>query len=241
MTFLLALAAEAPIDATRSNDAAETADHTEPEPEARQIKLGGVPVRLTADTGQVVTVNHKRGYKARVTVWHKHGDDWKRVRTTRHGRIGYGGVVVGKKRKQGTGTTPLGTYSMKRAFGNRRAPKRAKLPYHRTHKGDYWVQDNKSRFYNYRRHKSQGGFRWWLPTSAYNSSERLRDYKRQYAWAIVINFNRPDPVRHRGSGIFLHVNGKGATAGCVSAPRKFIRKTLAGLRRAQHPVIAIGR
>ena len=141
----------------------------------------------------------------------------------------------------GTGTTPLGTYTMKRAFGNARAPKRTRLPFHRTHKGDYWVQDNKSRYYNTRRHKSAGGFRWWLASSAYNGSERLRDYGRQYAWAIVIDFNRPDPVRHRGSGIFLHVNGDGATAGCVSAPRTFIRKTLADLRRAQHPVIAIGR
>ena len=30
-------------------------------------------------------------------------------------------------------------------------------------------------------------------------------------------------MRHRGSGIFLHVNGRGADAGCVSAPRRFIR------------------
>ncbi|UYM07215.1 L,D-transpeptidase family protein [Solicola gregarius] len=241
VTFLLALAAEAPIDANRSSDAAEASTDTEPEREVRRIELGGVRVRLDDDTRQVVTVNHKRGHRARVTAWRNRGHGWKRVRTTRHGHIGYGGLVPGPKRKQGTGTTPIGTYTMKRAFGIARAPKRAKLPFHRVHKGDYWVQDNKSRFYNQRRHKSAGGFRWWLPSSAYNSSERLRDYRGQYAWAIVIDFNRPDPVRHRGSGIFLHVNGDGATAGCVSAPRKFIRKTLAGLRPGRDPVIAIGR
>ena len=26
------------------------------------------------------------------------------------------------------------------------------------------------------------------------------------------------PVRNRGAGIFLHVDGRGATAGCVSVP-----------------------
>jgi len=92
-----------------------------------------------------------------------------------------------------------------------------------------------------RRNKRRGGFRWWLPSSHDNSSERLTDYRRQYAWSVVIDFNRPDPVRHRGSGIFLHVNGDGATAGCVSAPRHFVRTVLRRLRPGLDPVIAIGR
>ena len=48
-------------------------------------------------------------------------------------------------------------------------------------------------------------------------------------------------VRHRGAGIFLHVNGKGATAGCVSVPRAFMRSMMAGLNPKRRPVIAIGR
>ena len=36
---------------------------------------------------------------------------------------------------------------------------------------------------------------------------------------MVTDFNIKQ-VRHRGAGIFLHVNGAGATAGCVSAPRR---------------------
>ena len=53
--------------------------------------------------------------------------------------------------------------------------------------------------------------------------------------------NYARPVRHRGSGIFLHVNGHGATAGCVSAPRWFVRRVLARLSPDANPVIAIGR
>ena len=56
-----------------------------------------------------------------------------------------------------------------------------------------------------------------------NSSERLRDYPRQYEYSIVTSYNYSRQVRHRGAGIFLHVNGRGATAGCVSAPRWFLR------------------
>ena len=42
-------------------------------------------------------------------------------------------------------------------------------------------------------------------------------------------------VRHRGAGIFLHVNGRGATAGCVSAPRWFLRRMMWRLDPAQVP------
>lgn len=205
------------------------------------LRLGGVRVRAGAGTRQVVTVNHGRGYGARVSFWRKRDGDWHRLRSTRDGRIGYGGLVRGRNREQGTGTTPLGTYAIERAFGNARAPRVAELPYHRVRKGDFWVQDNRSRYYNRLRNKESGGFRWWLPADRYNGSERLRDYPGQYAWSIVIEYNRPHPVRGRGAGIFLHVNGDGATAGCVSAPRRFIRSTLSRLRGGLHPVIAIGR
>jgi hypothetical protein len=86
------------------------------------------------------------------------------------------------------------------------------LDYRRIRPGDFWVQDNASRFYNRHRHRSRGGFRWWLPKSHPDASERLNDCGRQYGYAVVVGLN-PHQVRHRGSGIVLHVNGRGATAG----------------------------
>ena len=147
---------------------------------------------------------------------------------TTDGRIGYGGLVRAAYRRQGSGTTPLGTFRLPWAFGRHVRDDASRLPYRRIRPGDYWVQDNASDFYNRYRNRSQGGFRWWLPTSDVNSSERLMDFPRQYEWAIVTSFNR-DQVRHRGSGIFLHVNGSGATAGCVSAPRPFLRMLMRAL------------
>ena len=206
----------------------------------RTIELGGVTVHLRRGTRQVVTVNATQGWHARVGFWRRtDAAGWRRVFGTRDGRTGYGGLVPGPQREQGTGTTPLGSYRMTESFGLAARPAGTRLPFHRVRAGDYWVQDNRSRYYNQLRNRLQGGFRWRL--SGYNSSERLRDYPGQYRWSVVIDFNRPRPVRHRGSGIFLHVNGDGATAGCVSTPRPFIRQTLQRLRPRLHPVVAVNR
>lgn len=205
-----------------------------------RVTLGDVRVRLRPGTRQVVTVNHRGGHDARVSYWVLRGTAWQRRFTTADGRIGYGGVVAPTLREQGTGATPLGTYGLISAFGMHAESERWQMRYRKVRRGDYWVQDNGSDYYNRYRNKRQGGFRWWLPTSDDNSSERLLDYRDQYEWAIVMDFNW-DQVRRRGSGIFLHVNGSGATAGCVSAPRAFIRKLMVRLDAERVPVIAVGR
>ncbi len=207
---------------------------------ARHVRLGGVDVRLPAGTTQVVTVNRTHGHQARVTLWSRRDGRWVRALTAKDGRIGYGGLVAATRRKQGTGTTPLGTFTLPWAFGMHARSTAWRLPYRKVRAGDYWVEDNGSRYYNRYRNKRQGGFRWWLPSNDVNSSERLTDYRTQYEWSVVIDFNRGQ-VRHRGAGIFLHVNGRGATAGCVSAPRWFLRSLMKRLDPERHPVIAIGR
>ena len=204
------------------------------------VTLGGVPVTLHANTRQVVTVNHTRGYHASVGLWLLRQGEWRHVYDTRDGRIGYGGLARPQHRVQGSGTTPLGTVRLISVFGRHPHGAGWDLPYRRIHRGDYWVEDNGSRFYNRYRNKAQGGFRWWLPASAENSSERLSDFPVQYEYSVVTSYNR-DQVRHRGAGIFLHVNGSGATAGCVSAPRPFLRQLMWRLDPAQVPVLAVGR
>ena len=204
------------------------------------VELGGVRVELRAGTTQVVTVDHTRGTRARVSLWRLTRDGWRRQLSTADGRTGHGGLVDGDRRRQGTGTTPLGTYGLSSTFGTHPPDPHAGLRHHRIRRGDHWVQDNASRFYNRLRNQRQGGFRWWLPPSDPNSSERLTDYRREYEWSVVTDFN-VEQVRHRGSGIFLHVNGRGPTAGCVSAPRRFVRAVVRLLDPARVPVIGIGR
>jgi len=210
-----------------------------PPASAATVRLDGVTVRLQPGTTQVITVNHTRSWHARVTFWQRISSGWRKVRQVRDGRTGYGGLVVGDRRKQGTGTTPLGTYGLISSFGTHTRAATWTLPYRKIRAGDYWVQDNQSRYYNRYRNKSQGGFRWRLKSGP-NTSERLTDYPTQYEYVVNTSFNY-EQVRHRGAGIFLHVNGRGATAGCVSVPRAFMRSMMIRLDPARVPVIAIGR
>ncbi|MCM0620525.1 hypothetical protein [Nocardioides bruguierae] len=205
----------------------------------RTVRLGGVRVRLRRGTTQVITVNRRSGIHATVAFWRRTDDGWQRRMKARDGRIGYGGLVGPTKREQGTGTTPVGTYRLPFAFGTRKERDNWQLDYRRIKAGDYWVQDNESDYYNEYRNKRRGGFRWWLSCSDPDCSERLADYPTEYEYAVVVNYNA-GKVRHRGAGIFLHVNGDGATAGCVSAPRWFLRGALARLDDRGTPVIAIG-
>jgi len=203
--------------------------------------LDGVSAHTTKRTTQVVTVKHTRGWHARVTYWTRDpGGPWEARRQVTDGRTGYGGLVRAAYRHQGTGTTPLGTFRLPSFFGTHEQSDAWRLPYRRIRTGDYWVQDNASDYYNRYRNKAQGGFRWWLPSSDTDSSERLTDFPVQYEYSVVTSYNL-DQVRHRGAGIFLHVNGGGATAGCVSAPRAFVRHLMWRLDPADVPVMAVGR
>src|ERR1700712_2693155 len=207
--------------------------------EAGVVRLGGVRVALQPGTTQVVTVNRTRSWHARVILWERTTTGWRAVARARNGRIGYGGLVAGARRRQGSGKTPLGTYRLLSAFGTHARSAAWRLPYRRIQRGDFWVEDNGSAYYNRYRNTSEGGFRWWL-TRGVDTSERLTDFPTQYEYSINTSFNYTQ-VRHRGAGIFLHVNGRGATAGCASAPRWFLQTMMARLDPKRGPLIAIGR
>jgi len=214
---------------------------TGPAEASTRITLGGVTVVLPAGSRQVVTVDHTYGTHAKVALWQLTAGHWQRLALSRAGRTGYGGLVRARLRHQGTGSTPLGTFRLLSSFGTHDADPSWDLPHRRIQAGDYWVEDNASGFYNRYRNKSQGGFRWWLPYSNLNGSELLTDYPVDYEYSIVTSFNYAHPVRYRGAGIFLHVSDGGPTAGCASAPRWFLQRTMATLDPALRPVIAIGR
>jgi len=232
----------APATAAPVRDAERTAEPAAERtvPRAARVRLDGVTVKLRRGTRQVVTVNRTSGYHARVTYWTLNGGEWRERFHTTDGRIGYNGLVRPKRRVQGSGKTPLGTHRLPWAFGMNAERERWDNSYRRVRNGDYWVLDNQSAYYNRYRNKSQGGFRWRLPSSHPDSSERLKDFKSQYEFAFVTSFNQ-NQVRHRGGAIFLHVNGSGATAGCVSAPRGFMRRLMVKLHQGYVPLIAIGR
>ncbi|MFG2138077.1 L,D-transpeptidase [Streptomyces sp. NPDC048650] len=167
-----------------------------------------------------------------VTWWQRLNGRW-RESGSAPARFGSGGLTEGSTRVQGTSTTPTGLYDLPFGFGSDPAPAGTTAPYRRVGPDSWWCEDNASASYN----------RWVDPLPrdcAATESERLADYPVQYGRALLIAFNYRRPVHRRGAGIFLHVNGKGATAGCVSVPAGAMARILAWVRPSDAPHIAIG-
>jgi L,D-peptidoglycan transpeptidase YkuD (ErfK/YbiS/YcfS/YnhG family) len=203
---------------------------------ARPAPPPPLPERL-ADTGggtQLITAEAPGtdSVTGTVTWWDRRGGGWTAAGSA-PARFGANGLVDGATRTQGTDTTPTGLYRLPYAFGIKAAPPGTRYPYRQVGEDAWWCQDNASRAYN----------RWVEPRPAdcrADEAEHLVTYTAQYARAFVIGFNYDRPVRGRGAGIFLHVDGKGATAGCVSVPASAMDRILAWADPARRPHIAVG-
>jgi L,D-peptidoglycan transpeptidase YkuD (ErfK/YbiS/YcfS/YnhG family) len=195
-----------------------------------------LPARM-ADTGgggQLITAVASSAGSTSGTVawWDLRGGQWVKAGSAA-ARFGANGLVEGASRRQGTNTTPTGVYELPYAFGVGAAPGGTDYEYRPVHPDSWWCQDNGARAYN----------RWVEPRPAdcrASEAEHLMSYEKQYAYAFVIGFNYERPVPGRGAGIFLHVNGRGATAGCVSVSSKAMRWILAWADPGKKPHIAIG-
>ena len=176
------------------------------------------------------TTGRLRGYELR------NGTDWCRVITPVKARVGWAGFAWAKNRMQSTGETPAGTFALPWAFGNSPDPGTA-LRYRTVDNNDWWAYDPKSpsTYNRWREHGLDGVRSGW--------AEHLASYGTQYAHSIVIDYNLPtattNPDTRKGGGIFLHVNGPGATAGCVSVARADLVRVIRWLDPAKHPVIVM--
>jgi L,D-peptidoglycan transpeptidase YkuD (ErfK/YbiS/YcfS/YnhG family) len=215
-----------------------------------------LPDRITvrSDVRQMVTVTSK-GFASTggtLRAWRRPASgEWQRIRRAIHVRLGYNGWVRAEQRKQSTGTTPAGKFTMPYAFG-RWANPGADLPYRRVDGNDYWPYDRRDpATYNiYQRHKAKQSH--WRSQYV----ERLNSYTKQYGYAIVVGFNLPKGVYYSqsrrqwvarevadtraGGGIFLHVNGPGQTAGCVSMTRVNMRWLVRWVNPHAHPRLVMG-
>ncbi|MET8678260.1 L,D-transpeptidase family protein [Streptomyces sp. NPDC004647] len=213
-----------------------SADAHDDDPEAPRGAGDPLPARM-ADTGggtQLITAEAPGLASTTGTVswWQKRNGTWVRAGSS-PARFGANGLAEGSTRKQGTSTTPTGLYDLPFAFGTGEAPAGTSVPYRAITTESWWCQDNSSTSYN----------RWvepLPPDCSASEAEHLTSYRTQYAMALVIGFNYARPVKDRGAGIFLHVNGRGATAGCVSVPAAAMKEILAWTDPADEPHIAIG-
>jgi len=215
------------------------------------------PTRLShlGDAQQVIVVTGRSRKSSYATVHiYQRGSDgvWRSASPAMSARNGYAGWQWPSKRVQDTGTTPIGTFRITEAFGVSADPG-ARLPYRRVDKNDYWVGDRRDpKTYNMYEPAATRHRTWRI-----SQAERLAAYPKQYAYAAVIDFNRPSKasirwdaeleeyvtgkpaVAGRGSAVFLHVKGAGSTAGCVSVSKSNMVKILRWLDPADRPRIVM--
>ncbi|MER6226081.1 L,D-transpeptidase family protein [Streptomyces sp900105755] len=200
---------------------------TDPQPlPAQMADAGGGSQLITAEASALSSTS------GTVTWWERRDGQWTQVGSAA-ARFGAKGLVEGAERQQGTNTTPTGLYDLPFGFGLQPAPAGTAVEYRPVTANSWWCQDNDSASYN----------RWVEPLPSdcrAAESEKLSSYTTQYGYALVIGFNYAQPVRGRGAGIFLHVDGAGATAGCVSVPEDAMRRILQWTDPKKGPHIAIG-
>lgn len=133
------------------------------------------------------------------------------------------------KEKEGDGKSPQGVYKLGSAFGYGGAPRNMNWPWRETTDKDYWVEDNKSQYYN----------------QYVNIDNVEKDWKKatklevlKYRRALEIKYN-PNNNKDLGSAIFLHVwkDSNTKTSGCTSASVTTIDTVLRWLDPDKNPVL----
>ena len=196
---------------------------------------------VPASTGQII-VAHADDFTtsyATVETFERVDGTWRRAFDPMAARFGGTGSVPGEERVQGSHKTPAGIYTIPSGFGHLDSPGGA-LPWRVVDDDDYWVYDRTDPATYNTYQTSRTPLARWRTSLA----EHLRDYPTQYAHALILGFNLPGgpvPVDvTAGGGIFLHVNGTGATAGCISLAAADLAAVARWLDPAADPRIVIG-
>lgn len=184
-----------------------------------------------------------------LAAYERTAEGWRVVQPEVRAQFGYGGMVRGDRRMQGTGTTPTGIYDIVSAFGRKPDPG-TDLQYMRVDRDDAWTYNPRvPRTYNI----YQDVDRSWSSYGKY--VEELWDMGMQYDYVAVLDYNLPrgpittntrgvrvtqdPPDTRRGGGIFLHVDNGRKTAGCISVEKSVMRALLTWLDPDTSPVIVI--
>lgn len=210
-----------------------------------------VPDVRVGNARQVIVVEAPRwsSTEGTLTAYEKSNGEWSVVQSTVRAQLGYGGLVRGDKRRQGTGTVPTGVFDILSGFG-RKADPGTELDYIQVDRNDAWTYNPKvPSTYNV----FQDADRSWKSYGGY--VEELWDMGMQYDYVAVLDYNLPEgPIRtakngirrsttppdtSRGGGIFLHVDNGNKTAGCVAVKRSVMRDLMRWLDPGKDPVIVI--
>jgi L,D-peptidoglycan transpeptidase YkuD (ErfK/YbiS/YcfS/YnhG family) len=188
-----------------------------------------------ASARQLITVEAStaRTTYATAWIWRRSGVCWVAAGAPYPARVGVNGMRL--NRREGDGTTPIGTFPIAATMYGNAANPGVRFRYVRLRCGDWWVEDPQSSVYNTFVRLGCGVRPPFRVTTPDMSKER-----RAYVHLAVIEFNMDPVVPGRGSGIFLHAQTGGPTNGCVSLRRADLVHVLRWLSPAAAPQIAIG-
>ena len=184
----------------------------------------------------ILTAAQAGKYSRAITVCYERNADGQFVPVDSLGRmngfVGKNGIMHDRKRN--TNTSPAGLWALSFAFGNELPPGNLKLPWRQVTSNSDWVCDESSPYFNTWQERGDPELIPWS-----DDVEHLEDYPSQYAWACVIEYNRPpDTVPNRGCAIFLHCSN-GGTGGCVGLQRDDMLSVLIWLDPDKSPYILI--
>lgn len=166
-----------------------------------------------------------------LSVFDYHAGDWVRVMAT-PAKFGSNGLTNGLTRHAGTRTTPTGIWRMPHyVFGRHpHPPKGTRMAYRLITPRSWWSAE-----YN-------ATYNTWVETARHVDGEHLADSPGPYEFAVSSGYNAlPNQrVYGRGTAIFLHVNHRGFTAGCVSVSRRAMLRLCRLLDPSRKPVCAAG-
>jgi L,D-peptidoglycan transpeptidase YkuD (ErfK/YbiS/YcfS/YnhG family) len=188
-----------------------------------------------AATRQLITVQAAttRTTYATARIWRRSAACWTPVGGPYPARVGWNGLRA--SRREGDGTTPIGTFALSSTMYGIAANPGVRFRYVRLRCGDWWVEDPRSAAYNTFQRIGCGVAPPFRVTTPDMSKSR-----RAYVHLAVVEFNMHPVVPGRGSGIFLHAQTGGSTNGCISLRRADLVRVLRWLAPSPAPYIAIG-
>lgn len=161
-------------------------------------------------------------------------------------------VVIGKKgmgwgtpffpnslsdptKQEGDGKSPAGIFEIGSAFGFASPSSLLKMPYLQLTDTSFCVDDENSSHYN-QVIDTRTITRDWAP----NTGEAMRT-QALYEKGAIIQYNTPNPIKHRGSCIFMHIwrNAYSGTAGCITMEKSNLELVLNWLDQTKNPLIAL--
>jgi L,D-peptidoglycan transpeptidase YkuD (ErfK/YbiS/YcfS/YnhG family) len=170
---------------------------------------------------------------ATLRTWRRSGGCWVAVDGPYPARVGRNGIR--KNRREGDGTTPIGTFRIGSVMYGNEANPGVKFRYRRLRCGDWWDEDPSSPTYNTLQRLRCGQ----QPPFKVKSPGMWQE-RTAYTHLAVVEFNMNPIVPGRGSGIFLHAQTGGPTNGCISLGRPDLVRVLRWLSPQAAPRITIG-